>query len=177
NIKAKLPGAPAFSVHRDSAPAFWVNGQPARDNATLRNFERSVFGLQSVDPYLNPTAQPVFSRIADTVGERALHMVTSDPARTPSFTAFGDPNYFVTDAGPSCGSNPCIDYHFAWSHGDVQPEIATNWLGLVGPGVKKQGIDSQTWTDHTNVRSTTLVLAGLRDDYVNDGRALIEAIA
>jgi hypothetical protein len=46
----------------------------------------------------------------------------------------------------------------------------------VGPGVKNQGIDSQTWTDHTNVRSTTLVLAGLRDSYVNDGRVLIEAI-
>jgi hypothetical protein len=46
----------------------------------------------------------------------------------------------------------------------------------VGPGVKKLGIDAQTWTDHTNVRSTTLALAGLRDDYVNDGRVLIEAI-
>src|SRR5207244_11408368 len=31
NIKAKLPaGTPAFSVHRDSSPAFWVNGQPDR---------------------------------------------------------------------------------------------------------------------------------------------------
>src|SRR5439155_110960 len=60
--------------------------------------------------------------------------------------------------------------------GDIQPEIATNWLGMVGPGVKKLGIDATTWTDHTNVRSTTLVLAGLRDDYTNDGRALIEAI-
>jgi len=38
------------------------------------------------------------------------------------------------------------------------------------------GIDSKTWTDHTNVRSTMLALAGLKDDYVNDGRVLIEAI-
>src|SRR5947209_9594901 len=103
-------------------------------------------------------------------------MVNTDPARTPSFTAFGNPDYFVTDGTISCGSNPCIDYHFAWSHGDIQPEIATNWLGLVGPGVKKMGIDSKTWTDHTNVRSTMLALAGLKDDYVNDGRVLIEAI-
>jgi hypothetical protein len=114
--------------------------------------------------------------MADSVGEKALHMVNTDPARTPSFTAFGNPDYFVTDVGPSCGSNPCIDYHFAWSHGDIQPDIATNWLGLVGPGVKNLGIDPKTWTDHTNVRSTTLALAGLRDDYVNDGRVLIEAI-
>jgi hypothetical protein len=47
---------------------------------------------------------------------------------------------------------------------------------MVGPGVKKLGIDSKTWTDHTNVRSTTLALAGLRDSYVSDGRVLIEAI-
>ena len=177
NIKAKLPaGTPTFSVHRDSAPAFWVNGQPARTDATLRKMERDVGALNAIDPYVSSSPTPVFLQLADTVGEKTLHMVNTDPNRTPSFTAFGNPDYFVTDAGPSCGSNPCIDYHFAWSHGDIQPEIATNWLGLVGPGVKKQGIDSQTWTDHTNVRSTTLVLAGLRDDYVNDGRALIEAI-
>jgi len=103
-------------------------------------------------------------------------MVNTDPNRTPSFTAFGNPDYFVRENNTTCGSNPCIDYHFAWSHGDIQPEIATNWLGMVGPGVKKLGIDSTTWTDHTNVRSTTLALAGLRDDYVNDGRVLIEAI-
>src|SRR2546422_6808062 len=31
NITAKLPaGSPAFSLHRDSSPSFWVNGQPDR---------------------------------------------------------------------------------------------------------------------------------------------------
>src|SRR5438094_2950091 len=140
--------------------------------------ERDVAGLSAIDPYVSSTAQPVFVRMADPVGEKALHMVNADTARTPSFTAFGNPDYFITAAnsGPNCGSNPCIDYHFAWSHGDIQQEIANNWLWLVGPGVKSQGIDSKTWTDHTNVRSTTLVLAGLKDDYINDGRALIEAI-
>jgi len=177
NIKAKLPaGSPIFSVHRDSAPAFWVNGQPDRADPTLRKLERDVAALQAIDPYVSSSPTPVFLKMTDTVGEKALHMVNADPARTPSFTAFGDPDYFVTDVNPSCGSNPCIDYHFAWSHGDIQQEIANNWLGLVGPGVKSQGIDSQTWTDHTNVRSTTLALAGLRDDYTNDGRVLIEAI-
>ena len=157
NIKAKLPaGTPTFSVHRDSAPAFWVNGQPARTDPTLRKMERDVGALNAIDPYVSSSPTPIFLRLADTVGEKALHMVNTDSARTPSFTAFGNPDYFVTDVNPSCGSNPCIDYHFAWSHGDIQPEIATNWLGLVGPGVKNLGIDSQTWTDHTNVRSTTL---------------------
>ena len=177
NIKAKLPaGTPGFQVHRDSAPAFWVNGQPTRTDPTLRTMERNVFGLQAIDPYVSPVAGPVFQRIADSVEQKTLHMNTSDPQRTPSFTAFGDPNYFVTDAGPSCGSNPCIDYHFAWSHGDVQDVIANTWVGFVGPGVAQNGIDSDTWTDHVNVRPTFLSLLGLKDDYGHDGRVLIEAL-
>jgi len=177
NITAKLPaGTPTFQLHRDSAPAFWVNGMPDRTDPTRRKMERDVGALNQIDPYVSTSPTPVFVAIADSVGEKALHMVNNDPARTPSFTAFGNPDYFVRENSTTCGSNPCIDYHFAWSHGDIQPEIATNWLGLVGPGVKKLGIDSATWTDHTNVRATTLVLAGLKDDYVNDGRALIEAI-
>jgi hypothetical protein len=179
NIKPLLPAAErGFVVHNDSAPAFYVNGNPARTAPTLRQLERDVWGLNAIDPYVSPTAAPVFLRMADPVGEKAMHMVNADPARTPSFTAFGNPDYFITAAasGPSCGSNPCIDYHFAWSHGDIQPEIATTWLGLVGPGVKHLGIDSQTWTDHTNVRSTMLTIAGLRDDYTHDGRVLIEAL-
>jgi hypothetical protein len=178
NIKTKLPaGTPPFSVHRDSAPAFWVNGDPDRTDPMLRKMERDVAGLQAIDPYVSSSPTDVFVRMADKVEEKTLHMVNSDPARTPSFTAFGDPNYFVTDAGPSCGSNPCIDYHFAWSHGDIQPEIATTWLGIVGPGVKNLGVDSSTWVDHANVRPTMLTLLGLRDDYTHDGRVLIEGLA
>jgi hypothetical protein len=177
NIKTKLPtGTPGFQVHRDSAPAFWVNGQPDRTDSTLRTMERNVFGLHAIDPYVSPVAAPVFTQMADTVEMKTLHMVTSDPARTPSFTAFGDPNYFVTDAGPSCGSNPCIDYHFAWSHGDVQDVIANTWVGFVGPGISNNGIDSDTWTDHVNVRPTMLSLLGLTDDYGHDGRVLTEAL-
>jgi hypothetical protein len=179
NIKPKLPaGTPSFVVHNDSAPTFYVNGQPGRTDPTLRQMERNVAGLNAVDPYVSSSPAPVFVRMADPVEERTLHMVNSDPARTPSFTGFGDPNYFITasNSGPFCGSNPCIDYHFAWSHGDIQPEIGTTWLGMVGPGVQDGGIDSTTWTDHTNVRPTMLTLLGLHDDYVLDGRVLIEAL-
>src|SRR2546423_3237030 len=123
NIKPKLPvSTPAFVVHSDSAPTFYVNGNPARTNSTLRQMERDVAGLNAIDPYVSSTAAPVFVRMADTVEEKTLHMLNSDPARNPNFTGFADPNYFITAAnsGPNCGSNPCIDYHFAWSHGDIQ---------------------------------------------------------
>jgi hypothetical protein len=179
NIKSKLPStSPSFVVHSDSAPTFYVNGQPDRTDSTLRTLERNVAALNAIDPYVSSAPAPVFVRMADAVGQKALHMVNSDPARTPSFTAFGNPDYFITagNTGPNCGSNPCIDYHFAWSHGDIQPEIATTWVGFVGPGFANRGIDTSTWTDHTNVRPTMLSLLGLKDDYRHDGRVLTEAL-
>lgn len=184
NIRTKLPsGTPGFQVHNDSAPAFYVNGQLERTDPVLRKMERDVAGLQEIDPYVSASPTTVFERMADTVEEKTLHMVNSDPRRTPSFTGFADPNWFITggtvanpNANPSCGSNPCIDYHFAWSHGDIQDVIGTTWVGFVGPGVATNGVDNSTWTDHTNVRPTMLSLLGLTDDYGHDGRVLIEAL-
>ena len=179
NIRPKLPaGSPSFNIHSDSAPTFWVSGQPDRNDATLRKLERDVAGMNAIDPYVGSSPAPVFVRLADVVEEKTLHMVNTDPARTPSFTAFATSDYFISASasGPSCGSNPCIDYHFAWSHGDIQADIATTWVGFVGPGVAGNGIDSTTWTDHANVRPTMLSLLGLKDDYVQDGRVLVEAL-
>jgi hypothetical protein len=179
NLRPKLPaGTPTFQVHSDSAPTVYVNGNPPRTDPALRKLERDMFALNAIDPYVSSTPAAVFVRMADTVEEKTLHMVNADPRRTPNFTAFADANYFLTAAatGPSCGSNPCIDYHFAWSHGDIQPVIGTTWMGIVGPGVQQSGIDSKTWTDHTNVRPTMMTLLGLHDDYEVDGRVLIEAL-
>jgi len=63
---------------------------------------------------------------------------------------------------------------FAWNHGDVSPDINTTWLGMVGPGVKKVGIDKIAWSDHTDIRPTMLALLGLKDDYTHAGRVLFE---
>jgi hypothetical protein len=114
--------------------------------------------------------------MADPVEEQALHMVNADPARTPTFTAFANPDFFLSTSAPACGGNPCVDYHFAWNHGDVQDEIGNTWLGLVGPGVDRSGLDSRTWSDHTDVRPTMLALLGLRDDYTLDGRVLVDSL-
>jgi hypothetical protein len=175
NIKAKLPApVPAFSIHRDSAPTFYRNGNPARTDPALRQLERDVMNVQATDPYLSSVPAPVFLQIADPVTEKALHMVNADPKRTPNFTAFALPDYFVTDANPSCGSNPCIDYHFAYSHGDIQDDIARTWLGFVGPGVKHLGRTSDVWSDHADIRPTILALLGLKDSYEPDGTALVD---
>jgi len=115
--------------------------------------------------------------LADSVEMKILHMVTADPARTPSLVMFADPDYFLFAGAPNCNS-PCVTENpgFAWNHGDVQPQITTTWLGMVGPGVRDDGVDGQTWSDHTDIRPTILLLAGLKDDYGHDGRVLSEAL-
>ncbi len=179
NIKALLPpGEPAFDIHFDDAPTFYVNGQPARTDPTVRKLERDTGNLQAQDPYVNHgQVVPLTVALADTVEEQTLHMINTDPNRTPTFTMFANPDFFFQTFPPNCGGNPCVNPKFAWNHGDIQMEIATTWLGLVGPGVERHGIDARTWTDHTNVRPTILELAGLKDDYLHDGRVLVEALS
>ena len=164
----------AFKVHSDSAPTVYITGNPSRTDAVTRTFERATSQLTAVSPITGST-DTITKFLADPVEMKALHMITSDPARTPTFTLFADPNYFLFAAAPNCNS-PCVTEQpgFAWSHGDVQPEIVTTWLGLVGPGIDTIGVDSTTWSDHTDIRPTLMVLLGLKDDYSHDGRALTE---
>jgi hypothetical protein len=166
-----------FKVHSDSAPTVYITGNPARDAAVTRTFERATSKLTAVSPITGNT-DTITKFLADPVEMKALHMITSDPARTPTFTLFADPNYFLFAGAPNCTS-PCVTENpaFAWSHGDVQPEITTTWLGMVGPGIEHRGVDSMTWSDHTDIRPTLMVLLGLKDDYSHDGRALTEDLA
>ena len=101
---------------------------------------------------------------------KLLHMVTADPLRTPTFVMFGDPDYFFQTFGADVVVNP----GFAWNHGGVSPDINVTWLGMVGPGVDLAGVDSATWSDHTDIRPTILSLVGLTDEYQHEGRALTE---
>jgi hypothetical protein len=163
-----------FQVHSDSAPNFYLTGNPARDAAVTRTFERATADLSATNP-ITGTNGPIAQFMADPVEMRLLHMVTADPARIPTFTMFADPDYFNFAGAPNCNS-PCVQVvpSFAWNHGDVQPDITTTWLGMVGPGIDVTGVDSSTWSDHTDIRPTMMTLLGLPDDYAHDGRALVE---
>jgi len=104
---------------------------------------------------------------------KLLHMVTADPQRNPSFTMFGNPDYFFQTTGsPAVAESPA----FAWNHGGIQPEITTVWVGFVGPGVSNRGTDSATFADETDYRPTMLALLGLQDEYQHEGRVLAEEI-
>jgi hypothetical protein len=163
-----------FRVHSDSAPTVYITGNPARDAAVTRTFERATGQLTAVNPITGNT-DAVTKYLADPVEMNLLHMMTADPARTPTFVTFADPNYFLFAGATNCNS-PCVTEQpgFAWNHGDVSPDINITWLGMVGPGVDANGVDSTTWSDHTDIRPTILMLLGLKDDYSHDGRALIE---
>lgn len=164
----------SFDIHFDDAPTVYIKGQPDRTNSTARTFEQATGKLTAINPITNKT-DTLAVYLADPVEEKLLHMVTADPLRTPTFTMFGNPDYFFVTGAPNCNSS-CVNEEpgFAWNHGDVQPEITTTWLGMVGPGIERKGLDSSTWSDHTDIRPTMMVLLGLKDDYTHDGRALVE---
>jgi len=184
--------ATLFSVHSDDAPTVYVNGtlaQPLRDQTdpAVRNLEREMAGLNWLNPYTGVVENNIMVALADHTGMQTLHMVTADPFRTPTFTPFADPDWFffatggttpATCATPdACASIPArTNQSFAWNHGDIQDEIATTWVGYVGPGVDQTGINGTVWSDHTDVRPTILTLAGLKDDYTQDGRVIAEAL-
>jgi hypothetical protein len=170
-----------FSVHSDSAPTFYINGNPGQTDPITRQLERDVGALTAVNPITGNTDK-IAQAMADQAEQRFLHMVTSDPNRTPNFVVFGNDNYFSFASGTdSCDEAPaCVTLEghggFAWNHGDFQEQITKTWLGLVGPGVQHTGATDAIFSDHTDTRPTIMGLVGLKDDYEHDGRVLFEVL-
>ncbi len=167
-----------FTVHSDSAPTVYITGNPGQTATVTRQFERDVAGLTAINPVTGKTDN-LMAALAGVTEMKLLHMVTDDPARTPTFTLFGNDDYFFFSSGSTanCSSSPpCVIEQpgFAWNHGDFQNDITQTWLGLVGPGVQRQGVLRSVFSDHSDVRPTIMGLVGIEDDYDHDGRALFE---
>jgi hypothetical protein len=47
---------------------------------------------------------------------------------------------------------------------------------MVGPGVQNLGRYDDVFSDHTDLRPTIVTFVGLKDDYVHEGRVLIEIL-
>ncbi len=141
-------------------------------------------GLSAVNPHtglsesllgtgLGPDLQ---GAIVDPAAMQLLHMNTvADPNREPTFTFFGNPNFFFETAG---STTPVVGTGFAWNHGDIQPEIARTFIAIAGPGVKNLGVTGphDFFTDHVDLRPTMMTLLGLTDDYQHDGRTIVELL-
>ncbi len=181
NIKALLgeedPGLDftntPFDIHFDMAPVFYISGQPVRNSAIARQFERDASGLTAVNPRTGNT-DALTRYLADPVELKFLHMITGDPLRTPTFVMFGNPDYFFQTSVPKGSPDVGVNPSFAWNHGGVSPDINDTYLALAGPGVKSSGITNGVWSDHTDIRPTLLSLVGLKDDYQSQGRVLME---
>jgi hypothetical protein len=165
-----------FDVSDDSAPAVYVHGQPARTDPSVRALERASAKITAPDLATGKTVG-LTRYLADPVELKLLHMVTGDPARTPSYVLFGNTDFWITGGDPNCAT-ACTGQNSseAWNHGDVAPQINTTWLGLVGPGVKQAGVDDATWSEHTDIEPTIMSLTGLHNDYTPDGRVLTEVL-
>ncbi len=183
-IRTQFGDTIVFSVHSDDAPTIYVNGNPGPTDPAVRNLERESAQLSWLNPYTGQVETGIAVALADPVEEKTLHMVTADPFRTPTFTLFADPDWFFFATGGATCATPdaCASIpprsasSFAWNHGDIQDEIATTWVGYVGPGVRNMSEVSDVWTDHADLRPTMLTLLGLQDDYVHDGRAVVEPL-
>jgi hypothetical protein len=166
-----------FSIHFDMAPTISIIGNPSSTSSTTRQLERDIASLTALNPITNQT-DTLTAALVDPVEMGLLHMVTADPARTPSFVMFGLPDYFFVSGG---STTPVESRGFAWNHGGIQQEIAHTWLGLVGPGVLQGSTRTDDgsgvqFSDHTDIRPTIMALLGLQDDYVHDGRVLFEVL-
>lgn len=165
-----------FKVHSDMAPTIYIKGNPVRTDPVVRNFERATGNLTAANPITGETDQ-LTKFLADPVEMKLLHLISADPARTPTLVMFANPNYYLYAGAPNCNS-PCIVEQpgFAWNHGGISRDINNTWLGMVGPGIGQRGVDDDIWSDHADIRPTVLSLLGLTDDYSHQGRVLAEAM-
>jgi hypothetical protein len=173
-----------FGVDYDDAPAFYLNGDPSQTSNATRMLEIQAGESKGYDPIVgHPTN--LTRALADRAELALLHMITHDPARTPNFILFGDPDYYLEAFGqttppcvPASDARSCFSQtrNYAWNHGDFQKRIVRTWLGVVGPGVRRLGRKDDLFTDHTDIRPTILSLTGLKDDYAHDGRVIFEIL-
>src|SRR5262249_7445264 len=164
----------------DDAPTVYVpnpdkTGILPPTDPRIRQLEREMAAGTITNPRTG-NIDSISQHVADKQTQDILHMDNSDPLRTPSFTLFGNADYFFQvncGAGASADTTqagcPIVGTGFAWNHGDDNPEIAKTFLGIVGPNVNTTGVNPNVWTDHTDVRPTMLAALGLHDDYANDG--------
>jgi hypothetical protein len=152
----------AFGMEFDTAPEYYVNGDPSEFSPQVRTFDRDVAGLTAANPYTGATQQ-IANFLADPTEEAILHMVNADPARTPTLAEFAKPDYFLTQGSAACNATvtgstasafpaDCVtvDPGFAWDHGDYAAEIDTNFAAFAGPGVKRLGLDGSGPADGPN---------------------------
>ncbi|HLY33658.1 MAG TPA: hypothetical protein VKQ07_03930, partial [Jatrophihabitantaceae bacterium] len=199
NIKGLLSTTSSSGTPFDIEPqgaAIYVHGQPAANDPSVRQLERDTATMTGSNPFDGNSNEPITKYQAGALEERVLHIATSDPLRTPTFTLFPMPDYFFGTSG----ANVAVNSSFAWDHGYYSPNIDVTWSAFAGPGVANLGVDGPqpdqsneshdpnslntvpqastvgTWVEETDLRPTLLHLVGLTDDYQTDGHVITRAL-
>ncbi len=185
-------------VHNDSAPNFWLLNNPGPGDPVTQTLEKDLLATKITNPYTG-RQENLTNYLADQNEQKILHMVTADPARTPTLTDFAKPWDYVAKANNCAKSSPlvaCSDSGFAYIHGDYDPQPVSDrpsvtamsanntWLGMVGPGVANvtdnadgiHGVDARLFADEVDARPTLMQLTGLTDDYQHDGRVMAKIL-
>ena len=188
-----------FDVEPQGA-SIYVRGNPAANDAKVRQLERDTAAMTANDPYSGVNGEKVAAYQAGALEQRVLHMQTADPLRFPTYSIFPKPDYFfgTTNTG---GQAVGIFSNFAYDHGYYSPNIDITWVGMAGPGVAHHGLDGPdpahgnqpsdpeshntvpqasqvgTWVEETDIRPTMLYLLGLTDDYQSDGHVITQALS
>jgi hypothetical protein len=145
-LKAQESDAIPF-YNEPQGNSVYITGNPAPTSSTTRQLERDFTKATANDAYDGNVPEKLAQYIADPTVEQLLHFTNADANRTPSFTVFPKPDYYLssgtsdkcpagttaTNAAAKCSS---IDDYYSWNHGYYAPEVNDTWFALVGPGVK-----------------------------------------
>ena len=110
-----------FDVKLTRRPSSTSTASLARSAASVRALEHAAARLTGSDLATGRTVR-LTRYLADPVELKILHMITSDPKRTPTVIDFANPDFYLSSGAATCGTS-CFseDPAEAWNHGDVWP--------------------------------------------------------
>jgi len=143
--------------------------------AVTRTFERRASKLTAVSP-ISGNTDTITKFLADPVEMKAAAHDHLRPGPHADFPCSPTPTTLLFRGCTSVHRQSAVRTEnpgFAWNHGDVQPEIVTTWLGMVGPGIEHRASTARHGLIHRHQADPDGLL-GFKDDYSHDGRALTE---
>ena len=146
-----------FGMEYDTAPEYYLNGDPAENSAVARQFDHDVASLTAYNPYTGAN-QTIANYLADPTEEAILHMVNADPARTPTLAEFAKLDYYLTQGSSTCNdavtgiddnAADCVTQNngYAYDHGGYAAEINTNYVAFAGH--RTAGSSPRSWPTRT----------------------------
>ena len=157
--------APSSQCTSDDAPTSTLNGHPSGTEPGGAEASSAIGrSCKLSDPYVDEGApSPIAAQHRRLGGGGDPAHGQHRPGRTPTFTLFGNPDVLLHGGTGelerrSSGRNPCVDARFRVEPRRHPGGDRERHGRHRRPGVAAGGVDSKTWTDHTNLRPTMLAL-------------------